>query len=312
MGDSRRRLRWNIFFSHKLVTGSPGNYRIPSTSRTRAKNVTEIIEAIDPDVMGIVECMPAGKLEFFRDELLPAGYEVMTEGTKNRLNLGMLYKSDRVSVAKVSFAKDRWKDRLGNDARLRYYKWARVPLMVKVRHLSSGRELVVTVVHPKSKKTYSDDPVEQEKEALDNRKRIVAEGRRLRDILWQMAASEGVPFDRFMVMGDVNDGPSFDRYEARILRSGVEAYIGRVYIPDQVLHSFVDLSDERGVPTTPASWGAPQLDHILFTHALQHGSGLPRVVEGSGRVRSDLVNFSAGSGKATDSDHCPVQVTVSV
>jgi len=78
--------------------------------------------------------------------------------------------------------------------------------------------------------------------------------------------------------------------------------------PDRLLYSFVDLSDEVGIPTTPPSWGAPQLDHILYTRPMARGSALPRILPGSGRVRTDLVDFSAGSGKATDSDHVPVEV----
>ncbi len=253
--------------------------------------------------------MPRGKLNYFHKQFL-AGYQTLVEGNKAKLNIGILYKPDVLEVSKIAFDKNRWKDQLGDDKKPRYYKWSRIPLIVQIKQKDSGREFVIAAVHPKSKKTYSNIPVEREKEALENRKRIVAEGRRLHHILWHFAQNRGAPFDRFIVMGDINDGPWFDKYEATILRSGVESHIGRVYKPDQVLHSFIDLSNERGTQTTPKSWAAPQLDHMLFTHEMSHGTGLPVVVAGSGRIRNDLVNFSHGSGKTRDSDHCPVELVV--
>ena len=140
----------------------------------------------------------------------------------------------------------------------------------------------------------------------------MAEGRRLRAILDGLAATLGPPYDRYVVMGDINDGPGFDATEARILRSGLETHIGSVLDPDRLLYSFVDLSDEVGIPTTPASWGAPQLDHLLYTRSLAGADGVPQILPGSGRVRSDLVDFAAGSGKDADSDHTPIEASAEV
>ena len=61
-------------------------------------------------------------------------------------------------------------------------------------------------------------------------------------------------------MGDINDGPDFDRYEKQILRSGIEAHIGSVLEPETILHSFVDLSDGKGKPSpsTSSFWRKPE------------------------------------------------------
>lgn len=302
---------WNIYFSHEFVRkNNSGQMYIPSTKKPRADVVADHIEAIDPHVLGIVECMPKDELEFFRDSYFP-GYECVVEGTGSRLNLGVLYWPVDVEVSKIDFDKEKWKDKLYHDRPERTYKWTRVPLMVKVKHHSSGKEFIVAVVHPKSKKTYSNDPDEARAEALRNRERIVAEGRRLHKLLWEKAASEGPPYNRFIVMGDINDGPWFDKYESKVLRSGVEAHIGSVFEPDKVLHSFVDLSNEKGHPTTPFG-GGKQLDHILYTHDLRHGNGNPKIMPSSGKIRDDLVDFNNGSGKSKDSDHCPVEIQVQV
>lgn len=298
---------WNIYFSHKLIKKSGDNLSVDQQGRL--DNIVEIIKNIDPDVLGIVECMPKDKLKYLIDNYLP-GYRYVMQGNSSRLNLGLLYKSEMLEVREVNFNRDRWKDQLGDDSQLRFYKWTRVPLIAEVKDKASGRVVLVAVVHPKSKKVYSSG-AEGEAEAYNNRKRIVAEGRRLHSIMWQKAGIKP-EYRKFMIMGDINDGPWFDKYEVRILRSGVESHIGRVYEPDTVLHSFVDLADERGVSTTPASWGAPQLDHMLYTHSLDHGDTNPLAVPDSGRVRSDLVDFSSGSGKATDSDHIPVEVSINM
>lgn len=297
---------WNIYYSHKLVEKKgPRNFQIGEDKRLA--NIVRIIREIDPDVFGIVECMPANKLRVFIRRYLP-GYRFVIQGDSYRLNIALLYKPESLHVREVNFNRNRWKDKLGDDGRPVYYRWTRVPLLADIKDKPSGRRMLVAVVHPKSKKTFSYGE-EGEREAYINRKRIVAEGRRLHTVLWEKAVRTP-DYEKFLVMGDINDGPSFDQYEARILRSGLESHIGRVYEPDKVLHSFVDLSDERGISTTPASWGAPQLDHILYSHELAHGESLPRVVEDSGRVRDDLVDFSKGSGKKKDSDHVPVEVRV--
>lgn len=297
---------WNIYFSHALIGGDVGNHHV--AQQARADNVAEVIHEIDPHLFGIVECMPRSKLEFFRDAYMDPGYEILVEGHASRLNLGLLYWAPELEVTQVPFGRDPWLDQIGDDPQPIRYRFARTPLIALVRHKATGASFILALVHPKSKKTYSSDPDERRREALRNRKRIVAEGRRLRAILHGLASSLGPPYDRFIVMGDINDGPGFDAVEAAILRSGIETHIGSVLDPDRVLYSFVDLSNEVGIPTTPPSWGAPQLDHILYTRALAEGPALPRVVAGSGQVRSDLVDFSAGSGKDTDSDHVPVEV----
>ena len=299
---------WNVYFSHTLIGGDAGSHFVAQPDR--ADKVAEVIYQIDPHLLGVVECMPRSKLEFFRDTYLDAGYELLIQGDASRLNLGLLYWSPELEVTKVPFSHGSWQDQIGDDAQPVSYRFARVPLIAHVRHRSSGRELIVAVVHPKSKKTYSTDPDARRQEALKNRKRIVAEGRRLRAILDGLAATLGPPYDRYVVMGDINDGPGFDATEARILRSGLETHIGSVLDPDRLLYSFVDLSDEVGIPTTPASWGAPQLDHLLYTRSLARGAASPRVADGSGMVRSDLVDFNAGSGKDTDSDHVPVELVL--
>ncbi len=156
----------------------------------------------------------------------------------------------------------------------------------------------------KSKKTYTAD----KKEPFANRRKIVAQSQRTREIMAELKENYHRDYKRFMVIGDVNDGPGFDKYEAKIVVSGIETLLGTVFEPKSVYVSFSDLAN-GGIPTTPFA-GAPQLDHILYSQAMERAAGA-RIVKGSGLVRSDLVNFSTGSGKDKDSDHAPVEIRVS-
>jgi len=112
-----------------------------------------------------------------------------------------------------------------------------------------------------------------------------------------------------MVLGDINDGPDFDSYEQKIWRSGIESLLGTVLNPDEILQSFVDMSDGKGVPTCSFRDGTIQLDHIVYTPNMRFGRSLPKVKRGSGKVRSDLVDLS-DDGKKRDSDHAPVEVVL--
>ena len=272
----------------------------------RAANVASIISRMSADVLGIVECMSLDKLRFFvREHAWP--YRATTNDASEKYNLGLLYDPSKVSVRRVTYDAKPWKARIGSDTRTRTYKFTRAPLVVRVKDRTTNTEMVLAVVHTKSKRVGNSVPADKRWiTAFNNRKRIVAEGRRLREILLDLAERRGTPYDRILVVGDVNDGPDFDEYELRLSKSGVEAHIGSVLDPDNIWYSFVDLSDGKGQPTAPFGKGV-HLDHMLYAQSLKDRSGKPRIVSGSGRVRSDLVNIKS-DGKKRDSDHAPVQL----
>ncbi len=301
---------WNIYFSWTLVETRAGQLRIVPKQRRRAQNVAKIIGEVDADLLGIVECMSLQELEFFRDEKCPDYDGIVVEGRHQNYNLGLLYKKSVLKVTKVAIDTDDWKAKIGNDRSEVTYKFTRTPLVVSVEDKHSGRAILLAIVHPKSKRPSNGlSSEERTKEAIKNRKRIVAEGLRLRELLLAKVHAGNTKYNRWMIMGDINDGPDFDRYEAQILRSGVEAHIGTVLEPERLLHSFVDLSDGKGQPSSSFAKGSVQLDHILYDHEVAHGRGKPRAVKGSGKVRSDLVNIKR-DGKKRDSDHAPVEVVI--
>ena len=291
---------WNIYYSDRLVE----NGKIKPSSQTRADNVGQIIETIDGDVLGIVECMPESKLKVFRDTYCDF-YDIVVEGNSKEQNLGILYYPYTVNVEKLTYNKKKWQARIGDDSNTKQYQFSRKPLIVKVTpKIGDKTPFILAVVHQKSKKTYSSD----QKEPINNRKKIIAQGLRLREIIFKMM-DDGIA-DRFMIMGDINDGPGFDKHEALLLKSGVESHIGSVLAPETVLHSFVDLSDGVGIPSH--SFKPPsQIDHMLYTHDMAHGTKKPKVKNNSGKVRTDLVDIKK-DGKKRDSDHAPIELKVDV
>ncbi len=248
--------------------------------------------------------MPKNSLSVFLSAYGMDYYEPILEGNKVKHNVGLLYWPGSVTVEKLSFSGAKWKDKIGNDKSQRKYAFSRKPLIVKVTPKSGDKNpFLIAVVHQKSKKTYSSD----EQEPYNNRKKIIAQGRQLRQILFGMMKKKIA--DRFFIMGDINDGPGFDQYEKSLIESGVEAHLGSVLDPETVLHSFNDLS-KGGTPTHPFR-PAAQIDHILYPHKAAHGSTKVRVKANSGRVRTDLVSIKK-NGKNRDSDHCPIEVTLLV
>ena len=179
------------------------------------------------------------------------------------------------------------KQYLGNDRRERFYKFTRPPLVVTVEHRGTGKNLTLALIHAKSKRPGDGLSKEQRAlEAVENRKRIVAEGLRLRKLLFDKAL-EGAPYDRFIVMGDVNDGPTFDRYEKQIFHSGIEALLGSVLDPERILLSAIDLSNGIGEPSSSFAEGSIQLDHLVYTRNMQRGSQLPKIASG-GRLADSV------------------------
>lgn len=293
---------WNIYYSDRLVKGNAINSA--QKQKTRAGNVAKIIEKMDPDILGIVECMPKKSLDVFLKAYGIDYYEPLVEGNKKEHNVGLLYWPGSVKVEKLSFSGAKWNDKVGNDKNPRKYAFSRKPLIVKVTPKSGSKNpFLIAVVHQKSKKTYSAN----EQEPYNNRKKIIAQGRQLRKILYGMLKKKVA--DRFVIMGDINDGPGFDEYEKSLVESGVEAHLGTLLVPETILHSFTDLS-RGGIPTHPFK-PAAQIDHVLYPHNVAHGSTKVRVKKNSGRVRTDLVSIKQ-NGKDRDSDHCPVEVTVLV
>ena len=176
-------------------------------------------------------------------------------------------------------------------------------------HKGTGTQVLLALMHTKSKflKRAGPSCSEYRQKNLTNRKRIIAAGERIRELLFGKVSS-GVPIDPFTIMGDLNDGLELDDYERKLDRGAIETFIGSVFDPKYILYSAVSFADGKGEASSSFERGKHQLDHVLFTQNMERGPK-PRIVGGTGDVRGDLVDLIKG-GKRRDSDHAPVEVVV--
>lgn len=112
------------------------------------------------------------------------------------------------------------------------YKHYRPPLEAKVTRADGSGEFWVLVAHAKSKGIFSAmDRVNFERTSDRNRRKLFAECSSIR-----LRVDEWLEDGRsLVVMGDINDGPGFDYYESRFGRSAVELILGDVFDVDGML-----------------------------------------------------------------------------
>ena len=152
-------------------------------------------------------------------------------------------------------------------------RFSKPPLELAVT-TSEGARLRLIGVHAKSKASHR-GPKDDPELALENRRKQVAQ------CLWLRGRVEAhlAAGDDLLVMGDFNDGPGLDAYEAQFGKSGVEIVLGADAPPSQRLydpHAAMALTGRMGLaPTTARFWMAPQkryfealLDFIMASPAL--------------------------------------------
>lgn len=104
----------------------------------------------------------------------------------------------------------------------RRLRFSRPPLEVAVQPVG-GRPFRLIGVHLKSKLPHhARSPAQAQRQALDNRRTLLAQCKWLRARIEADLALGG----RLIVLGDFNDGPGLDRYETLLGRSGVEIVMG--------------------------------------------------------------------------------------
>ena len=300
---------WNIYFSWNLVERRDGKYRVKPSQRKRAENVAEIINNIDAEIFGIVECMGPTDLKFFVKTFCPQYDGILLTNKEKKYNLALLYKEQVFNLKKASINLDPWYAKIGNDPRKRRYYFARRPLVVQVTHKGTGSQTLLALMHTKSKflKRNGMSFSKYQEKSLTNRKRIIAAGERIRELLFRKVSGSS-SINRFIIMGDLNDGLELDDYEKKLDRGAIETFLGSVFDPKHILYSAVSLVNGKGEASSSFERGKHQLDHILFTQNME-GGAKPRVVDGTGDVRGDLVDLIE-DGKKRDSDHAPVEVVV--
>ena len=219
---------------------------------------------------------------------------------------------------------DEWDVDTDGDAVLDRYAFTRTPLVVNL--VVGGGPLQMIVAHTKSnfinqgRTLWEDEATRQNYivAALTNRRRISAEGMRLRRYLDDRLAADRSA--AIIVLGDLNDGPGLDYFEERYLTHNVtDILVGSAFAPELIFaHAQHDVvASKRYTAVFEDFVPTPEvkrllLDHILLSPGLTRRGAPLRKVARSGAVRHAEydANVTNNGARRQDrpSDHRPVTV----
>ena len=278
------------------------NNVIKSTQRDRAQKIAQVIQGINPHVLGICEAANSpDEHRHFIDNYLPgSGYQLAHGASRGGQNLVFYYRSpfSLVSVDGAISYYGPWEDDVDRDGLRERHKWERKPLEAVFEIGQAGPQLRTILVHTKSKGVFSVvDLHDFQRIAYANRVRLTGQATRLRsrlDALLQEQDSLST-----IVMGDLNDGPGLDPYEKMLGRSFVETLMRSVFEPGTVLHNTLwwmskgsrtkrdlwTVAFPDPIVTSPLGWKhRVWLDHILVSPDMLEPANSVRCLVDSGRI----------------------------
>ena len=326
----------DLFFSD----GTPKTVNEPDAGDRkdgeRSARLAEVVQAIDPDVLGIVEgpntladqsLTASGQLLAWRDlHGLDPNYEAVHGLPSGGLQeLCALYRSDKVLLthdpelrtSKHPFNKHFLVDTTDSLVK-EQYKHYRPPLELSLREPGgNGAERArIIVAHTKSKGIFdSVDLARFEQLSERNRRKLYAECFSIRERCDQWFENDADL--RLLVMGDINDGFGLDYYEQRFRRSAVEILMGDVWEPKRILRHVLPRPKlgKYGWSPSSSSFKDPITDdyvNVLIDHILVSQS----IAFENARVWNPFPRTAPAEVKALKatlreaSDHFPVSAEV--
>lgn len=281
---------WNIEWANALFddAGHLLNDAAPSARYkiSRAQQIagiTQVLTALDADAIMVIEGPDTGTkrstvtaLETLaKHARLRAGKAVIGFPSGTEQEIGFLFDPDRITARHVP----------GNTPDFPRFDGRIITADGPVTHSKPPLELQIDVagrclnligVHAKSKAPHgANDAADAIRIARNNRHKQLAQCRWIRGrVDGLLAAGRDV-----IVLGDFNDGPGLDVYEAEFGQSGVEVVLGAAADTRQNLtdpHARMALSRRLGiVPTSARFWLAPEqryfealLDFIMVSNGL--------------------------------------------
>ena len=332
-------MNWNIEWMNKWFSGNDnpawGSSSLSaSNARTCATKVAAVITDIAPDLLCIQEGPSAmAEMDLFLSEFLSDAngpvFEAMvgSDGGAQKLYIlrkrdGAFNAMDRATDALTQGLSELWDADVNGDMLLEGYDFTRLPLVVDVDPIGSA-PIRMVVLHTKSKyvqfgESKWNDPNRRQEfvvQALEARRRISAEGFRLRAYLDELVAAD--PATRIVVTGDWNDGPGRDLFERSYLTHNVaDIVLGSTFLPDLIFHhpllahvptpalftarfdDFVDEVDDRPL----------LLDHFAISPGLKNWVNSAEI--GHAAFEAQLTG-SGSQRQDRPSDHRPIVVDLS-
>jgi len=239
------------------------HFESDNTPKTTAASIkvfdalTQVINAIDPDMIGITEgpntttttgnrSTIAALENFATAQGLRQSRAIMGYPSAGRQEIAVLYDpalmtpthdpGGRPGAKKNPPFNEKFEIDSDADGIREIYRHYRPPLELKITRADGGADFWMMVVHAKSKGIFNaTDRVHYERTSERNRRKLFAECSSIR-----RRVEEWLDQDRpTIVMGDINDGPGFDYYEGRFGRSAVELIMGDLFKPDDILCNYI-------------------------------------------------------------------------
>lgn len=276
-----------------------GRY-VPETME-RVDSIASVIDTISPDLLGITEaCYRQTSHTRFvtHPTIAHLGYQVARSQKRRGSHDLVIYYREPLRLVSldenIGFYKS-WIEDIDDDGIKEVCEFERVPLEAEFELTDTGEKFIVILVSLKSKVVPKmRDFVDHQNLALANRKRQLAQARKLRKRLDGLR--QDCPECPVIVMGDFNDEPGMDSFQRMLGASAVETIMGSVFSPrciyhnvlwhmqatDQKKHLWTAEYPEVIVRTTEhhRAW----LDHILVSPPLRDGTTGLRLEENSGGI----------------------------
>lgn len=301
----------------------------------RSKQLAKVVEALDPDVLCVVEgpdTLKNGSKTVSKQ--LEAWCKLHDLDTNYRAVHGFpsggqqelcaLFRQSKVQCShapvldksKNPFNAEFFVDTTDSLIKERY-KHYRPPFEMSVEKAGGGKELIrIIVAHTKSKGIFdSVDLARYEQISERNRRKLYAECFSIRERCDQWLKKDSDL--KLAVVGDINDGFGLDYYEQRFSRSAVETLLGDVWAPDRILRHVLPQPKLGKYGWTPSSSSFRDIvtenrvnvliDHILvsrsvaFQNALVWNPFLKGAPTNVKNVKSELCSAS---------DHFPISVNL--
>ncbi|CTQ48332.1 endonuclease/exonuclease/phosphatase family protein [Jannaschia donghaensis] len=260
-----RVVNWNIEWMNRWFRGnaSPswgtfdpdrGSGLTSDDAREAAGRVARVVATLSPDVLCLQEGPSAvEEMQLFLDDVVTpatgAQWQMIqgTDGGAQKLYVlrregGRCAAIQRADDPETLALADIWDADVNGDMLLEGYDFTRLPLVVDADPVGAAPVRIV-VLHTKSKyvqfgQSKWEDPARRQEfvvQALEARRRISAEGFRLRGYLDTLVQADGDA--RIVVTGDFNDGPGRDLFERSYLTHNVaDIVLGSTFYPELIFH----------------------------------------------------------------------------
>lgn len=261
--------------------------RYDVTRRQQGAAIAHVIRAMDADGIMVVEAPDNSRrrdtgralAQFAQEFDLRQRASIIGFSNDTQQEIAFLYDPDKLTVTHTPLASPEapqfdaeFTIDLDHDSENDTVVWSKPPLELTLS-APGLPEIALIGVHAKSKAPHgARNAAEATRISIENRRKQLAQCIWLRRRVDQLRAG-GQPV---MVMGDFNDGPGLDEYEALFGRSGVEVVLGSgagaLFDP----HAHMALTQRFATPTTARFWLSREkrflqalLDYIMVSDDLR-------------------------------------------